>query len=767
MPVTWFERAPRLVGLSAMAGLGVALAMVGVRLLDEDRTEPWVSRVAATMVVVAGLLLVSRLERKLQPGKVRLLGDRYDDLRDSAATLIGSFAVTLIAFNLSATGPRGSVPVPVVSSSVGTMVFSGSVLFSAVAVTIWIRSSQRRRARQHVWSEDIAEWPLPGGLGERERQDAAKAYQDWRDAVRMDAVLPIVRQQIQVGRRRSLATELPAMSWSGLHETFDATQYVRGETLARIDRIIAQRMSGSIGISGMRGIGKTSLLKVLENRGTPAGSVVTVLTQAPTDFDNREFLLTLLAQICQKFGASATGLKDLTARSVLGRFDAFVSRGSDAAGPVVLLAVVAAAIAAARVDDKKVATYVVNVAPWVVGLIAAVLLWFYLVYPLLAKRLHIAEAQPSTFAREAQALLDKIQYQLTETTGADGVFSVGGVKLTAKLSRQRARTAMTYPDVVTEFRGFVGAAGRHLVGRHGTGARIVICIDELDKVGSLEAMQKLLNGIGAVFDIPRCHFLVAVSEDALASFDLRGVASRTSLDALFDEVISIPRPHFEISRSILAQRCSPLPEVFSALCHALAGGNPRDLVRTARRMYVISDEGALAIDAVARDLIREDMKVVMAAQLVQLREFPKNSRDLSLWVGQINIAEASVDQLEQACGSVDLHLGSLDAEGLALIAGRICAYLYYATTMLRIFGRPPAATASRLAADLPAFLQIAETFSMARAWLSIEPAITWREVDRLRTGELAPIQRPELLMTSGEAQARNPRIPRPRPPVEP
>src|SRR5207237_651991 len=71
----------------------------------------------------------------------------------------------------------------------------------------------------------------------------------------------------------------------------------------------------------------------------------------------------------------------------------------------------------------------------------------------------------------------------------------------------------TLPDIVADFRKFV----THLVDR--TGTRVIIGIDELDKIESDGKAQQFLNDIKAVFNLPNTFFLVSVSEDAMARFE--------------------------------------------------------------------------------------------------------------------------------------------------------------------------------------------------------------------------------------------------------
>jgi hypothetical protein len=81
-----------------------------------------------------------------------------------------------------------------------------------------------------------------------------------------------------------------------------------------------------------------------------------------------------------------------------------------------------------------------------------------------------------------------------------------------------------------------------------------------------------LNDIKAIFGIDRCFFLVSVSEDAIASFERRGMPFRDAFDSAFDEIIAVHPLDFRDATRLLRRRVigSSLP--FEALSYCLSGG---------------------------------------------------------------------------------------------------------------------------------------------------------------------------------------------------
>jgi hypothetical protein len=81
---------------------------------------------------------------------------------------------------------------------------------------------------------------------------------------------------------------------------------------------------------------------------------------------------------------------------------------------------------------------------------------------------------------------------------------------------------------VENFRGYV----RGLTERH----YLVIGIDELDKMESDQTARQFLNDIKGVFGVRNCFYLVSMSEDAMSSFERRGLPFRDVFDSSFDAI---------------------------------------------------------------------------------------------------------------------------------------------------------------------------------------------------------------------------------------
>lgn len=114
------------------------------------------------------------------------------------------------------------------------------------------------------------------------------------------------------------------------------------------------------------------------------------------------------------------------------------------------------------------------------------------------------------------------------------------------------------------------------------GGSVFIGVDELDKIAAADQAQRFINELKAILGVPNCYYLVSLSDDALASYEMRGLPVRDAFDSAFDEVIHVGHLRLEQSHLLLSRYVTVMPVPFICLCHSLSSGLPRDLIRTAR-----------------------------------------------------------------------------------------------------------------------------------------------------------------------------------------
>jgi hypothetical protein len=150
--------------------------------------------------------------------------------------------------------------------------------------------------------------------------------------------------------------------------------------------------------------------------------------------------------------------------------------------------------------------------------------------------------------------------------------------------RSKAEQPVGLPAIVEQYRSYSGQAAewarsdRSRSGGQSEG-RVIICIDEMDKIRDSGRAVQFLNGIKGIFDVPGCLYLVSVSEDAMAIFASQTPAIKTAFDSAFDEIIRVEPMTFEEAKKLLDLRVTGVPLPFIALPRAggrrPTGAHPR------------------------------------------------------------------------------------------------------------------------------------------------------------------------------------------------
>ncbi|MGM1065073.1 hypothetical protein [Saccharothrix sp. Mg75] len=183
-------------------------------------------------------------------------------------------------------------------------------------------------------------------------------------------------------------------------------------------------------------------------------------------------------------------------------------------------------------------------------------------------------------AREHLSLLAYVRTYANEVSGKGGF---KGLELAGKRAWTMTGRPLTHPEVVKGLRDFLSRVVVALSAESGAApGRVIIAIDELDRIGTGEPARRFLNEIKAVFDVPGCHYLVSVSTEAQHDFELSGIGLRSVFDSSFDEVVRVDYLDLAYAQKLLQRYVLGLSAQFQALAHVFSGGLARQLVRTAR-----------------------------------------------------------------------------------------------------------------------------------------------------------------------------------------
>lgn len=553
---------------------------------------------------------------------------------------------------------------------------------------------------------------------------------NWVQACWDEGVLPFVRRVINERLEPIARTSLSVTSAEapGLYGTSESSYIVRTRSVEEFVAAAERLPTGAIGLAGPRGVGKTSLIEHFagsfrRDAGLYRYEPLKVMVSAPVQYEPRDFLLHLFATVCQQVSRRRerdtmsrpdwrvvlTGLRGLglfggatvAALVLVLGFDVFGKPGQvvDAVRASNLWLIPAGALAVAFLLELLRCGWL-GVRWW----------WAWRAAP--------AEDPVVVLARQH---LENIHYLLTHTSGWSG-------KLTLPLqseagwssSTQRERRPQTYPELVTALRDFLAEFARS----EGATQAMIIAVDELDKISSAEDAQKFVNEIKGVFGARGTQFVVSVSEDALASFERRGLPVRDAFDSAFHEIVRVDYLTLADTAELLSSRVIGLPEPFVWLVHCMSGGLPRDVVRTARAMVALTSPGEPppSLDEVCASLVGEDMARKSHAFQLACRDIG-DSPEVTEFIRGLRKLRADGRFLFAL-------LPDLRVEGeLATISRQAAAYVYHSATLLEVFRRDHVD-----AGDKDSF----ELLARAKQSLAVHPRLAWLQVDEFREARGLP-----------------------------
>ena len=588
-----------------------------------------------------------------------------------------------------------------------------------------------------------------------------KSEAEWREAEALaksalrDQIIRIVRElydeQEPKYEHRFVVSQVTGMS-----QTFDPVWEVPTEAMNRLGDAMRSMPGGSIGVAGPRGVGKSTVLASYCGEGGEAA--LKVLVSAPVEYSSREFLLHLYAQVCRatvRHSGIAAAAPDPIGtiahrRAVLSSYAMIGALGL--AGLVLLLG---AAIG-----------FIVSTVQ-LAGVVLVVVALGLILQNLLRQEPSVRDTLGAGRPLESLAIdrLHEIEYQQT----LSGEIS-GAVKLPAALETSikrglgLVRQPKTLPEIVDSFREFLGLAAEAMAAKCKPGQpAVVIGIDELDKIESEVKAQLLLNDIKSVFGVRNCYFLVSVSEDAMASFERRGLPFRDVFDSAFDDIIAVEPLNFRACSSLIGRRTPKIPVPFKGLCFALSGGLPRDLIRATRamaglaqQMQKVDDHDTVPLDMltnVAHRLFTEDVRGKAVAVAAAIRKTDREPATSSMieWCSTVHHAVYSCQALIGAMRQLDKipfpaasDSDATDFRTLRRLVWEMAAYAFYAGTVVEFFTDARTKEDWRQASTKDNRSGF-DTLAEARRMMSFNPLVGWTRVATFRRSwRLAEIAPPVL-----------------------
>lgn len=364
---------------------------------------------------------------------------------------------------------------------------------------------------------------------------------------------------------------------------------------------------------------------------------------------------------------------------------------------------------------------------------------------LLGILLNKVRSGPWSFLRPAPKLVvdcrDHLyRLQTVQSSSAGLSTSPAAQLLTLGTSHSTSLTSVppNYPALVSEFRDLLT---RIAADEHRQKHRVVIAVDELDRLGSDTQALAFLSEIKAILGVPHVHYLVSVAEDVGAAFVRRGLPHRDVTDSSLDDVLHVRPCGVEEARRILAVRAPGIGDPYVLLAHALSGGIPRDLIRYGRRLLEIrSATSQVELPDVAVLLIVEELSETLAGFRTLLAKQQWSADDPDV----LGMLRSLGTRLRTACPcpgpmrELRLALARFavaESDGLPaesrLLLDEAAVYGYFSFTLLDVFGRPDF-NRRRIAAALGSADSAAGLLAGAREELSLSPYSARPLIDEVR-----------------------------------
>ncbi|MCW6007814.1 NACHT domain-containing protein [Micromonospora sp. CPCC 205371] len=698
----------------ALAWTAVALSLVGAGLIMLPRTafRPIVEGALTAATVMAALGLAPILYRR-RAGRVASWSPPWP--------LIGYVLVVATVAQIAQVVPE--------SVSRGPALPVATLAVAAcwpLALLAWLRSKPHQRRQKLLSSDDPADWPdVPGT--EHLRRAADQARQDWLTALAREGVMPLLRDQLEAGPNRFGTTLLP-FDPSRLGGVSRADQLVETAATRLVNQRLRQLSSVSVGISGSRGAGKSTVLqRFCTSRFTRTTDDLLLLVPAPTAYDRREFLVHLFAEVCERVAGS-----ERFGTPAERRVRAAVARTLPA---TLVTGGLTTAFLAWRWPAVVSTSHWLTANPRAAAIVGGLLLTLAGVAAALvtSKSVDRASQRSAGTQQLAAAHLRRLRYQLTSSTTRDGKITLpGGFELGASGGVERTEHLRSYPELVADFRELLEQVALE---RRSVGSRVVIGIDELDKIATADEAERFLNDLKVIFGVPGCYFLVAVSDDALVAFDRRALAVRTTFDSAFDQIVSVPPLDLHEAREMLSLRGVALPEPYLWLCHALSGGLPRDLLRSVLGLATTASTFRLdELAPLAVKMIEHDVRTVLTAQLRQAEVVAGAIESpVTRWLARAADAEptgVALEQVARTAPAVDAATAGEATAALTALVGQASAYACYAATLLRAFAEATPDTVAWLRHD--AETHHIDLLATARATLATSVDSVVAKVQRFR-----------------------------------
>ena len=297
-----------------------------------------------------------------------------------------------------------------------------------------------------------------------------------RDALRREVVGPFLREQInRILAEQEHSDVMRITAAPGLADLSDREQLAITDNIKETFQLCTSMSSGSIGISGPRGVGKTTLLRYFcdplfgasasEGGGFRGFSDLRIFISAPVEFNTKDFVLHLFGKLCQTIIEAEQNLNQDSSYRRKGR-----QRGRLASLVVACILVVCGLglIGYALYRPKHIPGLTkLEIFLGAGALSLAAGFGIFIRWARFSWSAHGSSAETVPLMDEAKAWLIRIGYLQTLTSGYAGSVRIpAGLGLEVTSGRQMSELELTLPDLIDRYKTFAERAinSRRLVG---------------------------------------------------------------------------------------------------------------------------------------------------------------------------------------------------------------------------------------------------------------------------------------------------------------
>jgi hypothetical protein len=291
-----------------------------------------------------------------------------------------------------------------------------------------------------------------------------------RDALRREVVGPYLREQINhILAEQEHSDVMRITAAPGLADLSGREQLVITDTIKESLQLCTSMSSGSIGISGPRGVGKTTLLRyfcdpllgapVSESGEFRGFSDLRIFISAPVEFNTKDFVLHLFGKLCQTVIEAERNLNQDASYIWEGkRRGRFASLIVSSILVICGLGLIGYAFFAPKYTLKLTKTEILLGAG---ALSLATGIGIFVRQAKSGRLAHGSSAETVPLVDEAKAWLTRIGYLQTLTSGYAGSMKIpAGLGLEVTSGRQLSELELTLPDLIDRYKSFAERAIR-------------------------------------------------------------------------------------------------------------------------------------------------------------------------------------------------------------------------------------------------------------------------------------------------------------------